>query len=208
MRTQDLGVAGEERIALSSRPLTVWPSTSAGQEGGKHRDGGCLEIFITVWQYAGTRSLCFIFPHYENELWQMEIKVKTKTQPFATRQLRRKEWPGGVGQRRRWWWMWVLAQIGFSAGNKVLEGLLAITITPNNRGQYCARFPTLIPFCPLHHAFYQGTQGVGWPASLWFLGRGKATDSTLSTFSLSPLLACSSAHWVEEPEKSRLMCFI
>lgn len=48
VRTQDLGVAGEERIALSSRPLTVWPSTSAGQEGRKHRDGGCLETFITV----------------------------------------------------------------------------------------------------------------------------------------------------------------
>lgn len=84
-------------------------------------------------------------------MWQMEIKVKTKTQTFATGQLRRKEWPGGVGQRRRWWWMWVLAQIGFSAGNKVLEGILAITIMPNNRGQYCARFPTLISFCPLHN---------------------------------------------------------
>lgn len=156
------------------------------------------------------RGLEFVF-HFSTLwkwMWQMEIKVKTKTQPFATGQLRRKEWPGGVGQRRRWWWMWVLAQIGFSAGNKVLEGILAITIMPNNRSQYCARFPTLIPFCPLHNTFYQGTQGVGWPASLWLLGRGKATDSTLSTFSLSRLLACSSAHWVEEPVKSRLTCFI
>lgn len=70
---------------------------------------------------------------------------------------------------------------------KVFAGSLATGIVPDTEYEPAPCWaPRADPqLCPLHHR----TQEGGWPASLSFLGNGKAKDPTLSAFPLSPLSA-------------------